>query len=107
MLDKNRDFKVENFESSYILIHRLRELQKYLEAREGREREPSGTNDKSMSLPIRIRLEKEINAINQQFIPIFYADHIRRMASAREVIYENLRYRQIREKINPVLRTKK
>lgn len=95
---------VENFESSFSLIHKLRELQRSLELEEGKDREPSGTNDKSMSLPVRIRLEKEIHAFEERFMPVIYVDSIRRLASAREVMLENLHHRLIREKVNSALK---
>ena len=107
LIEKNRDVVVENFESSFSLIHRLRELQRALELQEGKDREPSGTNDKSMSLPVRIRLEKEIHAFEERYFPVIYVDSIRRLPSAREIMLENLHFRMIREKVDSVLRMRR
>ena len=107
LIEKNREIAVENFESSYSLVHRLRELQRSLELEEGKDREPSGTNDKSMSLPVRIRLEKEIHAFEDKYMPIIYVDSIRRLPSAREILLENLNYRLIREKVDSALKIRR
>lgn len=107
LIEKNQEMAVENFESSFHLIHRLRELQRSLELEEGKDREPSGTNDRSMSLPVRIRLEKEIHAFADRYVPVIFVDSIRRLPSAREIMLENLNYRLIREKVDSVLRIRK
>ncbi|KAL7035572.1 hypothetical protein ACKWTF_008451 [Chironomus riparius] len=107
LIEKNREMTVENFESSHSLIHRLRELQRSLELEEGKDREPSGTNDKSMSLPVRIRLEKEIHTFEDKYMPVIYVDSIRRLPLAREIMLENLNYRLIREKVDSVLKMRR
>lgn len=91
----------ENFESSHFLIHKLRELQKALESQEGKQREPTGTNDSRVSLSVRKRIEKEIDSINERYTPLIVVESFRHLTDAKDVIYENLRYRQIRKKMIP------
>ncbi|KAG5680929.1 hypothetical protein PVAND_010405 [Polypedilum vanderplanki] len=99
LYNSNQDIELKNFESSYSLIHKLRELQTKLETEQGlKPREPSGTNDKRMSFETKFKLEKEIVAMKQQYKPIVLVYDIKHQSVARELIVENLFYRQIRKK---------
>lgn len=83
-------------ESSHSLIQKLRELQTCLEEASGLpSRPPSGTNDKSLSIAIKVRLVKEIEEFKSKYKPAIQVHTIKHVSDAREIIGENLHFRQI------------
>lgn len=93
--------------SAHSLIQRLRDLQTSLEQARGLPgNNPSGTNDKSLHFTIKSRLQKEIEQQQKTFKPLIKVHTIRHIAEAREIIAENLHYRQI-QKVRNRLHTSK
>lgn len=94
LFDPTRD-KLE-LESSHSLITKLRNLQTRLEHERGLpERPPSGTNDKGLHYAVKSQLLKEIEEHKERFKPIIQVYTIRHVREAKELIAENLHFRQI------------
>lgn len=100
LYDRNLKMELENLESAFSLIQKLRALQINLEEIEGIKRKPTGTNDKRMSFATKFKLEKEINEMKIKYEPIIYVLDIKHQPVAREIIVENLFRRQLQK--NPV-----
>lgn len=85
-----------DLESSHGLIQKLRNLQLSLEAELGLpQRPPSGTNDKSLHHKVKCRLLKQIDDFKKRYKAKIQVHTIRHIKDAREIIVENLNYRQI------------
>lgn len=83
-------------ESSHSLIQKLRNFQLILEEELGLPpRPPSGTNDKSLHHKVKCRLQKQIEDFKKQYKAKIQVHTIRHIKEAREIIVENLHYRQI------------
>lgn len=84
------------FESAHSLIQKLRNLQMNLEnARALPARAPSGTNDQSLHYTVKGRLQKEIDEFKLIYKPVIQVYTIRHVAEAKEIIVENLHFRQL------------
>lgn len=99
-------------ESSHSLIHKLGHLQMTLEAERGFPvRPPSGTNDQSLHYTVKGRLQREIDEFRQKYKPVIQVYTIRHLSEAKEIIVENLHYRQLQKirqsrlKLNTVYRS--
>lgn len=87
-----------DIQSSHSLIARLGNLQMQLEQDDGLpERPPSGMNDKSLRPKIRKELEKEILKICTSYRPLIQVHTMKNIQSAREIIAENLHFRNSRK----------
>jgi hypothetical protein len=85
-----------SFESAHSLIQKLGNLQVDLETFRGLPpRPPSGTNDKSLHPSIKGRLQKEIEDFKKCYKALIQVHTIRHIQEAREIMSENLQYRQI------------
>lgn len=94
-------------ESSHSLINKLRNLQTRLENERGLpERPPSGTNDKGLHYAVKLKLMKEIEAHKERFKPVIQVYTIRHVREAKELIAENLHFRQIQNYRKSRLRLK-
>lgn len=83
-------------ESSHSLIQKLRNLQTHLEEERGLPpRPPSGTNDKSLHHEVKGRLQREIEEFHKRYKPVIQVNTMRHVKEAREIIAENLHFRQI------------
>lgn len=83
-------------ESSHSLIQKLRNLQISLEEELGLPpRAPSGTNDKSMHHKVKSKLQQEIEEFKKRYKAKVQVRTIKHIKEAREVIVENLHFRQI------------
>lgn len=65
-----------------------------------KEREPSGTNDKSLHPSVKFKLERKIIEMKETYSPIIQVYSIRRITNAKELIAENLYYRLIQKRKN-------
>jgi hypothetical protein len=83
-------------ESSHSLIQKLGNLQTKLEESKGLPpRFPTGTNDKSLHHSVKCKLQKEIEDYKKRFKPMIQVHTMKHIQEAREIITENLRFRQI------------
>lgn len=86
----------DELESAHSLIQKLRTLQTNLEETRGLPaRSPTGTNDKSLHYLVRNRLEKEIDQFKKNYKAVIQVHTIRHIQDARQIIRENLHFRQI------------
>lgn len=85
-------------QSSHSLIQKLQNLQVNLEEEQGLPTRPaSGTNDKSLHHAVKCKLQKEIETFKKKYKPIVQVHSIKHIRDAREIIAENLHFRQIQK----------
>lgn len=83
-------------ESAHSLIEKLRKCQMNLESSRGLPaRPPSGTNDASLNYAVKRKLQNEIVGFRLRYKPVIQVSSIRHISEAKEVIVENLRWRQL------------
>lgn len=97
-----------SLESSHSLITKLGNLQTSLEEARGLPaRPPSGTNDLSLHYAVKGRLQKEIDEYRMKYKPIIQVSTIRHISEAREIIFENLHFREIQNIRRNLLKNQK
>lgn len=86
----------KHLESAHSLIQKLGFYQQHLEEQQGLPaRPPSGTNDKGLNQLVKIRLNQKIEDFKRRYKPIIRVHTMRHISEAREIIGENLHFRQI------------
>lgn len=96
LYDATEAFDKKLLESAHSLVQKLGTLQAKLEAaRELPLRPPSGTNDKSLNPAVKGKLQKEIEVFKKCYKPIIQVHSLKHIQEAREIIAENLEYRNI------------
>lgn len=85
----------DELESAHSLIRRLRMLQETLEQASGLPVRSSTRKNGSLHYLMKKRLQKEIDELSNKYKAVIQVHTIRHIADAREIIGENLYFRQI------------